>query len=128
MEAIRQLQKRYCSRAITAAILAGFPLILSGRSAIAKGLVLGTLFSIVNFILMGEMLPLGLGKAPKKTFIFSLGSMLFRYFFLAVPIVLAVKLDQFNLFAVIFGIFMVQGVILFETGLKFLASLCRKQT
>ena len=128
MEAIRQVQKRYCSKAITAAIVAGFFLILAGRSTVAKGLVLGTLFSIVNFILMGEMLPLELGKSPRKTFILSLGSILFRYFLLAVPVMLAVNLDQFNLIAVICGIFMVQGVILAETALNMLAALGRKQT
>ena len=128
MEAIRQVQKRYCSKAITAAIVAGFFLILAGRSTVAKGLVLGTLFSIVNFILMGEMLPLGLGKSPRKTFFLSLGSMLFRYLLLAVPIVLAVKVDQFNLIAAVCGIFMVQGVILVETALNMLASLGSKQT
>jgi len=128
MEAIRRVQKRYCSKALTAAILAGVVLILAGRSTLAKGLVLGTLFSIVNFILMGEMLPLGLGRSPKKTFILSLGSILFRYFLLAVPVMLAVNLDQFNLIAVICGIFMVQGVVLVETALNLRASLDRKQT
>ena len=128
MEAIRQVQKRYCSKAITAAIVAGFFLILAGRSTVAKGLVLGTLFSIVNFILMGEILPFGLGKSPRKTFFLSLGSMLFRYLLLAVPIVLAVKVDQFNLIAAVCGIFMVQGVILVETALNMLASLGSKQT
>ena len=112
MEALRQTQKRYCSRAITAAIFAGLFFILIGQEPVGKGLILGTVFSIVNFVLLGETLPLKLAKTKGKATFLSLGSIFFRYLILAVPIFMGIKLEQYNLFAVIAGIFLVQFFIL----------------
>lgn len=112
MEAIRQTQKKYCSKAITVAIFAGFIFILAGQKPVGKGLILGTIFSIINFILMGEMIPHQIGKSKNKTYAFSLAFVLFRYILLAIPIVMAVKLDQYNFISVIVGIFLVQLFIL----------------
>jgi len=112
---------------MTTAIVAGFVLILAGQNAIAKGLVLGTLFSILNFILMGETLPHKLGKSPLKTFAWSLLSLMLRYGLLAIPLIVAIKFSQFNLIAVICGIFLVQAVILAESLLTTLSSFRNKQ-
>ena len=71
MDAIRETQKKYCSRAILAAIFVGLVFILMGQNAIGKGLILGTLFSIVNFVLLGETLPLKAGQSRGKSFLFS---------------------------------------------------------
>jgi len=114
MEALRQTQKKYSSRAITAAIFAGFFLILIGQKAMGKGLILGTVFGIFNFILMGESLPLRLGKSKGKTYLFSFGSIFFRYIIIAVPLVMAIKLEQYNLFSTMLGIFLIQFFILAE--------------
>ncbi len=114
MESIRQTQKKYCSRAITAAIFAGLVFILAGQEPIGKGLILGTIFSIINFIVMGEMLPLKIGKSKNKTFFFSLASIFSRYVLLAIPLLIAFKFNQYNLISVIIGIFMVQLFILAE--------------
>lgn len=112
MEQIRQIQKKYCSRAIIIAIIAGFCFILAGYRPIGKGLVFGTLFSIFNFILIGETIPMRINKTRNMTLLLALGSILFRYGLMAVPLVLAIRLDQFNLFAAIAGLFLVQAVIL----------------
>jgi len=112
MEEIRQTQKKYCSRAMTLAIFVGFAFILAGFKPIGKGLILGTVFSILNFILMGETLPMRFGKSKGRTFFVSLGSIAVRYFVLAIPVVIAIKFEQFNFFAAIAGIFMVQFVLL----------------
>jgi hypothetical protein len=61
---------------------------------------------------MGETLPIKMGKSRPKTFFFSLGSILVRYLLMAVPLFLAIKMDQFNLVASICGLFMVQLMIL----------------
>lgn len=127
MEAIRQIQKKYCSRALMAAIFAGFILILLGQKPVGKGLILGTIFSSVNFILMGETLPLRLDSSKKKTFAFSLGSILFRYVIVAVPLVMAIKFDQYNLFSTILGIFLVQVFILADHVFSILSSTRGKQ-
>jgi asparagine N-glycosylation enzyme membrane subunit Stt3 len=112
MESIRQTQKKYCSRAVILAIGIGFFLIIAGQKPIGKGLILGTIFSIINFVLIAETLPIRIGKTKGKTFFLTLGSIFFRYLVLAVPLMMAIKFEQFNLFAVIAGIFTVQIIIM----------------
>jgi hypothetical protein len=127
MESIRQTQKKYCSRAIMAAIFAGLVFILAGQEPVGKGLILGTIFSIINFIVMGEMLPLKIGKSKNKTFFFSLASIFSRYVLLAIPLLIAFKFDQYNLISVVVGIFMVQLFILAEQIFINFSSNHRKQ-
>jgi hypothetical protein len=94
------------------AIIAGILFILAGQQPLGKGLVLGAIFSVVNFVLMGETLPLRLGKSKGKAFSLALGSIFFRYALLAIPLVVAIKFDQFNILATVLGLFMIQLVIL----------------
>ena len=112
MEAIRQTQKKYCSRAMFTAIVIGGFLILIGQQPIGKGFILGAIFSVINFVLIGETLPYKLGKAKGRTILIALGSIFVRFGIMAVPLILAVKFDQFNLLAVVIGIFTVQLVII----------------
>lgn len=114
MDQIRQTQKKYCSRAMVTAIITAVILILAGQQSIGKGLIFGTIFSAINFVLIGETLPMKIGKARNKTFFISLGSVFFRFFLMAVPLIAALKFEQFNLFAVIAGLFSVQVAILAE--------------
>lgn len=93
------------------AIFAGLMLILLGQKPMGKGLILGTLFSAVNFALAGEWIQFQLGHGKAKTFFLSFGSVIIRYAFIAVPLILAVKLEQFNIWATICGIFMIQILI-----------------
>lgn len=127
METIRQVQKKYCARAMMFAICLSLVFILVGQKPIGKGLVLGTFFSILNFILMGETLPMRIGKSKKKTFFMSFGSIAARYLILAIPLVISIKMKQFNMFAVIFGIFMIQLVILTEHLFILISSRNRKK-
>ena len=126
MESVKQTQKKYGSRAIWIAIIIGFCLILGGRKPAGKGLILGTIFSVVNFILIGKTLPLQIGKSKRKTLFFSLGSIFFRYVLMALPILVAVKFEQFNLVAAIVGLFMIQLVILADHLVKLLSSIRNK--
>lgn len=115
MKEIKETQKKYCSLALVTAIIIGFFLIIAGQSSLGKGLILGTLFSSINFALMGEVLPHKVGKSRGKTYLISLGSIVSRYVLLAVPIVLGIKFpDRFDLITVIIGIFMVQLIILWD--------------
>jgi asparagine N-glycosylation enzyme membrane subunit Stt3 len=122
MEPIRQIQKKYASRAMMTAIIIGLSFILAGHKPIGKGLILGTIFSVINFILIGETLPMRIGKSRAKTFFLSLSSIFFRYALMAVPLIVAINFKQFNLFAAIFGIFMIQIVILADHLLKIIWS------
>jgi ATP synthase I subunit len=127
MDSLRETQKKYCSRAIIGAIFAGLFFIMAGQKPVGKGLILGTVFSIVNFIIMGELMPLRIGKSKNKTFFFSLISICSRYILLAVPLIIAIKFDQYNIIAVVFGIFMVQLFILADHLLSLITSIRRKQ-
>jgi hypothetical protein len=122
MDEIRETQKKYCSRAMLAAIFVGLVFILTDQSAVGKGLILGTFFSIINFILLGEAIPLKAGKSRGKSFFFSLGSIFFRFALMAIPLIVAIKSVKFNLFAAIGGIFMVQIIILADHIVQILFS------
>lgn len=126
--AIKATQKKYCSRALLTAIIFGLPFIVGGYAPIGKGLILGSLFSIINFILIGETLPMKIGQgSPKKLFVISMGSIGVRFGLLAIPIVMAVKLDQFHLVATVIGIFMVQLAIVSDHSIKLISSARRKR-
>lgn len=116
MEALRQTEKKYCSAAITTAISVGFILILAGCKPLAKGLISGTLFSIINFILIGETLPwrmtVSSRSSRKKSFFLALGSITFRYMLMSIPVVTALRSEEYSLWTAVVGIFMVQIMIL----------------
>lgn len=118
MESVKQTQKKYGSRAIWIAIAIGLCFFLVGQKPVGKGLVLGTVFSVINFVLMGQTLHLRIGKSKRKTFLLSLGSIFCRYILLAVPVFVAVKFADFDLVAAILGLFMIQIVILADHILK----------
>ena len=121
-EGIRDTQKKYCSRAMVVAIVGGLVLILVGQKGLGKGLVLGTIFSVLNFIIMGELLPMQLGKTKGPTIVTALSSMGLRYALLAIPLVIAVKFDQIDIITTAIGIFMIQLVILSDHVGRFFSS------
>lgn len=107
---------------MVAAIVAGLLFIMAGQKPIGKGLVLGTIFSVINFVLIGETIPFTLRKSKGKIYLVSFGSILVRYGLMALPLILAIQLQQFNLVAVIFGIFMIQIMIGADHLLKIISS------
>ena len=119
MESIRETQKKYGSRVMMVAVIAGLLFILLGYKPIGKGLVLGAVFSVVNFVLIGATLPSRLAGSKRKTVMFSIGSIFGRYVLLAVPLIVAVKFPEFDLVAAIVGIFMIQFVIVGEHFSKY---------
>ena len=112
MEPIQRIQKKYGSRAMVAAVIAGMIFILAGQKSIAKGLVLGSIFSVINFILMGEILPMIITASRKRSVLFAFVSMLVRFLLLSTPLVLSLKLEYLNFVATVIGIFMVQIMIM----------------
>ena len=114
MEEIKLLQKKYCSGAIITALIAGVAFIIFGFRPFGKGLILGTLFSILNFILLNLMIPMKLGITQTKLFILTIGSVSFRYIILSIPLILSIKLKEFNFIAVILGILSIQIIIFID--------------
>jgi hypothetical protein len=114
MEEIKEIQKKYCSQALIFAIIVAFFLILVDYKAIGKGFLLGTLFSILNFIIMGQLLPLKLAQSSSKAAFFALFSIFIRFAILAVPLIISLKIDAIEFFSVVVGLFSVQFVMLFH--------------
>ncbi len=127
MEAVKQTQKKYASRALILSIIVGLFFILMGQKSIGKGLVLGTVFSVLNFILMGQSIRWKLGRSKAKTLSIAMGSIFFRYLLLAIPLIVAIRFEQFNLVAAVLGIFMIQLVILADHIRTFIPSIRGKQ-
>lgn len=111
---IKKLQKRICSRAMLGALALALFFLVIDQKAVAKGLVLGTLFSVINFILLGKSIPLILGHSRASATFIGLTSVLSRYAILAIPLVVALKSTSFNFVAAAVGIFAVQVVTLFD--------------
>ena len=128
LSAVKAAQKKYCSRAIVAAIIIGLPFIFGGQAPIGKGLILGSLFSIINFILIGESLPYKIGMAAgRRRMTVSLGFVALRFSLLAIPIISALKLAQFELVTTVIGIFMVPLTIVADHSFKYVAAARRKR-
>jgi hypothetical protein len=104
------------------AVIVGMVFILAGQKPIAKGLVLGSIFSVINFVLIGEILPLIISVSRKRSVLFSFVSMLFRFLLLSTPLILSLKLESLNFIAAAMGIFMVQILIMGDHLLKLIVS------
>jgi len=109
-----EAQKKYCSRAVAAAIFIGGGLIFAGLPDLGKGLIAGALVSVLNFILIAESLPYKLGKTRPKAAVISMGWILLRFSLMAVPLVLAFKFQMFHPLTAAIGLFFVQLAILFD--------------
>lgn len=118
MASTRQTQKKYCSRAIQLGIIAWLGCYLIGHVALGKGFLLGTIFSILNFILMGETLQNRMGTTKRNAFFRSLATIFFRYGLIAIPLYVGIRNPDFNLVAVVSGIFLIQVLIVFDHLIK----------
>ena len=114
MEAVRELRKKYCPTALFVAIVAGLIMILLGHRELARGLVLGTLFSILNFVMMGLSIQLRMQKTRSTSTAVAMLLVIMRFGLLAVPLIVAISYDKYHILGAIVGIFMVQAVILTE--------------
>ena len=110
------------------AIVAGLLMILGGYAPQGKGLILGTIFSAVNFVLIGFGLPNAVGETGRGKTIKSFGFILLRFSLLSVPLILAATLQRFDLAATIIGVFMVQLNILADHGIRSISSTARRHT
>lgn len=122
MEAFAELRKKYCSGAMFLAIVAALILMLAGQKDLAKGLILGTLFSVINFVLMGETLRYRLGQNRHRNAVKALLLIILRFTLLAIPLLIALHVEQIHIITTIIGIFMLQLVILLNAVKGFMIS------
>jgi hypothetical protein len=110
--AVRELQKKYGTKAMALAITIALICLVAGYKAACRGIVLGALFSTINFVLMAQTFHAKIGPDRKIASISALRNIIFRYTFLAIPLFIAIKLPRFDLMATVGGLFMVQVIIL----------------
>ena len=103
--------------AMIAAIFIGLIFILAGFKPIGKGLILGTFFSILNFVIIGETLPKRIGLSKGKTFFWALGSIVFRYALMGIPLIAAIKYQEIDIAASACGLFIIQVMILLDRAI-----------
>lgn len=78
-----------------------------GYKPVARGLLLGSLFSVLNFVIMAHALPRQIGYARRKATGFALVSILLRFGLLALPLIVGFEFEMFNWIAVAAGLFAV---------------------
>ncbi len=108
------VQKRYASMVLTAAVIIGGTLIFLGFAPLGKGLIIGALFSILNFILMALTLPYRVGHSKGKSSLVALISIVGRFAIMAVPLIFAANHSQIAISTVAVGLFMIPLAILGE--------------
>lgn len=111
---VQEVQKKVCSWALSGTLVVAAVFLILGEKAVAKGLVLGTCFSVLNFLLLGRSIPMMLGQSRARANVIGFGSMLARYAVLVVPLVIAVKMASFDFIAAVIGVFSVQVVVLLD--------------
>jgi hypothetical protein len=110
-DTLRDLQKRFAGRALAIALVAAFVLVVAGFKPAGKGLVLGALFSVLNFVLIAELI----GRRGPG-FGWRLGGVALRMALMAVPLVVAIRQPQFGFWGVVAGLFAVPAMILLAQG------------
>ena len=111
---LRQPLIRYGTLALTLAVVPGAILVFAGFIPLGKGLILGALFSVVNFTMMAFALPLRIGRKRGPATLISLASITVRYALLAAPLVIAVTDSRIAVSSTSAGLFMVQLAILID--------------
>lgn len=112
METVKAIQKRYASPAIFCAIIFCAVMIGIGHPAIGKGFLLGTLLSIVNFILIGASLPKRLAETKRAATGKSFFSLAVRFAIMGGGLYFALSSETFSFAATAAGLFSVQITIL----------------
>ncbi|OQX60590.1 MAG: hypothetical protein B5M56_10740 [Desulfococcus sp. 4484_241] len=75
---------------------------------------MGTIFGIVNFVVMGATIESRMVPSKNKRMLRSLASIGVRYSIMAVPLFMAIKMDTFNVFAVGAGLLSIQGIMVMD--------------
>ena len=113
-ESLKGIQRRYSSTALLVSVVAAAACIGAGYPAIGKGLIVGTLISILNFILIGRSLPKRIVGTKRVLVAKSFSSLCLRYGIMALGLYAGIALETINFFAVAAGLFSVQAVILVD--------------
>ncbi len=114
----KQFVRRRVRVALLGVVGVSLFLVLLGLKPWAKGLALGGLFSILNFILLSRALPNTVARRDKIGRSIASLWLVGRLALMAVPLYLAATSDVFNLPATAIGLFAVQAVLFLEPVIK----------
>ena len=109
-----QTQRKICFWAFASSLGLAVFFTLFGEAAVAKGLLLGTCFSVINFILIAKSISMTLGKSRSRGGFIVFTSILSRFVIMAIPLIAAIKIGSINFIAVAIGLFSVQVVTLVD--------------
>lgn len=85
-----------------------------GYKDVARGLLLGACFSVLNFLLLAQGLERQVGYGRRRATVFAFGSIILRLALLAIPLGVALKLDSFDFWSVVLGLFCIPLAILVD--------------
>ncbi len=102
---------------ICALLVASFSLFF-GWESVARGFVLGAIFSIVNFKMLAMSVSRRLTRQKKRITLEAMLSSWLRYGLLAVPVILAARVPQIDLVSTVVGLFSVLFSIYFYFFVK----------
>ncbi|MDY6852170.1 MAG: ATP synthase subunit I [Thermodesulfobacteriota bacterium] len=108
MEPLLSFKKTIISQILITAVIVSAAAVFLGFVPVAKGFALGSIFSLVNFLIMVQQAPKRLGKKTGRAGWENFMSLLFRMVILGLPIFLAIRFSAFNLIATVIGIFNLQ--------------------
>lgn len=102
---VRPIIRRYCTMAMGLSLTVGTMLLIMGYHALGKGLILGTIFGTIDFVLMAQALPARLRSAVAQATLRSLAAMAGRTALKAVPLIMAATFDTFDFPMTVAGLF-----------------------
>ncbi len=111
---VNDIKKKYSGRAFFLSVILGLCFILMGEKSVCRGVILGSIFSVVNFFLLSRTLRSRIEKSKDVAVPLVMTNIAVRYLFMALPLFLSLKFDRFSIFGVAIGLFTVQLTILFD--------------
>lgn len=112
MEQLLSFKKTIVFQILITAVIVSAAAVFLGFVPVAKGFALGSIFSLVNFLIMAQQAPKRLGKKTGRAGWENFLSLLLRLTVLGLPLFLAIRFPAFNLIATIIGILNLQFSIL----------------
>ena len=105
------LKKTLIKKALLLSLAAACIFLALNLKSVAKGIALGSIFSVVEFKLMTLRLERRFTRQKRARDYFGLVG---RFFLLSIPLVIAIKLPSINFAATVVGIFAVKAAIYYH--------------
>ena len=105
------LQRTLIKKTLFFALAAACICLALNQKAAAKGIALGSVFSVADFKLMALLLPRRLVGQSRRSVFFSL---ICRFVLLSIPLILAIKLPSINFAATVVGLLLMKAAVFYH--------------